>query len=415
MRLAAAPADSHPGVAVAPAFAAPAAAPARWCRCRPRTPGKTCAAIWILRNCSRSMIYSLVMNSSRLSSTRLNSTHAAASACGTPSSRFGNSAPTVLRMLRCRSRLEFDRNTCPCARPRARRLAAQRQLKRVTQPVAETARPLPAHHAGRQRLRRLEEHRVVQQVERLQRRVRTLAPRARQVRIRAHRSSSAADTASCAGSECTARGGSGPARALRPTSPTPRTKARPRPPAAAASRCGRRRADPAAPPPAPRRESAPPADAGATAAPAAYCPDRASFSSGRAFDVCRYVADVTISRTICFMLQPRSHELRSPANRAAPDATAGRPAFRNPPTCRTMPRPNISCHMRFTATRAVSGFSGDISHRASVSRVRLRARGQRRQHRQRARLHLRRRARASRPARGCRFSAASSFSSSTGA
>ena len=53
-----------------------------------------------------------------------------------------------------------------------------------------------------------------------------------------------------------------------------------------------------------------------------------------------------------------------------------------------MPRPNNSCQMRLTATRAVSGFSGETSQRASASRVRLFAGGQRRQHGQRAGLHF---------------------------
>ena len=73
----------------------PAAAPARWCRCRRRTRGRSCGGSEFCGTVRRSMAYSLVMNSSRLSSTRLNSTQAAASACGTPSRRLGKSAATV--------------------------------------------------------------------------------------------------------------------------------------------------------------------------------------------------------------------------------------------------------------------------------------------------------------------------------
>ena len=58
----------------------------------------------------------------------------------------------------------------------------------------------------------------------------------------------------------------------------------------------------------------------------------------------------------------RARENRPPASRAVPDATAARPGCRNRPRFSTMPVPKISCHMRFTATRAVSGWSSVKSH-----------------------------------------------------
>ena len=42
----------------------------------------------------------------------------------------------------------------------------------------------------------------------------------------------------------------------------------------------------------------------------------------------------------------------------------------SPPAVSTSPRPNTSCHMRFTATRAISGCSGATSHSASPRRSR---------------------------------------------
>ena len=54
-----------------------------------------------------------------------------------------------------------------------------------------------------------------------------------------------------------------------------------------------------------------------------------------------------------------------PANRAVPDGSAYRLRCRNRPTFARFRWPKNSCHMRFTATRAVSGLSRDTIHRAS--------------------------------------------------
>ena len=61
-----------------------------------------------------------------------------------------------------------------------RRLAAQRHRVGVIQPVAECARPPSRIMRNASALRRFEEHRIVHQVERLQRRIGALAARARQ-------------------------------------------------------------------------------------------------------------------------------------------------------------------------------------------------------------------------------------------
>ena len=221
------------------------------------------------------MAYSLVMNSSRLSSTRLNSTQAAASACGTPSSR--------LREQRRRRSSGPCQRDCSClveilaqalGLRRADGSRAERQLDRRSSdgrgsPPAisrrmRNASPCAASkktgsfsrfsacsgvfgalaaRAGQVRVRRVEVHQL-----RIRHGALEVDVQAAAVPVRP--------------------------RALLPLHRCSRTTARRPLRAAAASRSGRRSADRAGRRrTAPRRESAPPAGAGATGARAACSPD----------------------------------------------------------------------------------------------------------------------------------------------
>ncbi len=71
--------------------------------------------------------------------------------------------------------------------------------------------------------------------------------------------------------------------------------------------------------------------------------------------------------SMCFMLQPRStNSVASQSSSSGCDGLS--PCVPKSSDVRTMPRPKNSCQMRFTATRAVSGFSRETSQRASASR-----------------------------------------------
>ena len=131
--------------------------------------------------------YSLVMNSSRFSITRLNSTQAAASVCGTPSRWLGNSAATAFSSCaRLLSRLR-EISLHPLPLPPSG-VAPERHQIRVVQPVAEASPPSRITRSA-SALRRFEEYRIVHQIERLQRRVGTLAARAGELGARARRNS----------------------------------------------------------------------------------------------------------------------------------------------------------------------------------------------------------------------------------
>ena len=174
----------------------------------------------------------------------------------------------------------------------------------------------------------------------------------------------------CAGNECTGRAGSDRGPCSPPISPIARRTARPRPPAAAASRCGRRCADPAAPR-------------------AASASSRISSAGQPQTRLPRQQRVVGVAR---LQLRPRvrrlpvrrrrddqpDHLLHAPAARhefrGQPVEQfrmrrAARPACRNPRTCvrcrgRTTPATNDS---RPPAPSA--DCRGDTSHRASRSRA----------------------------------------------
>ena len=85
------------------------------------------------------------------------------------------------------------------------------------------------------------------------------------------------------------------------------------------------------------------------------------------------------------MLQPRS--MNSAASQSSSSGWVGlSPCVPKSSEVRTRPRPKNSCHMRLTATRAVSGLLRETIQRARPSRTRFAGRG--RQRAERAGLHL---------------------------
>ena len=96
----------------------------------------------------------------------------------------------------------------------------------------------------------------------------------------------------------------------------------------------------------------------------------ASFSSfsGVAAADWRYVADVTMSRKSAFTSQPDSRN--STASQSSSFGCDGSsPVMPKSPAVGTRPVPKTSCQKRLTVTRAVSGWSGWVSHCASPRRL----------------------------------------------
>ncbi len=95
---------------------------------------------------------------------------------------------------------------------------------------------------------------------------------------------------------------------------------------------------------------------------------------------------MTMSLCIAFMLHPRA--TNSDASQSSSSGwLGGDPCVPKSLSVSTRPRPKYSCHMRLTATRAVSGFFGSTIHFARSSRVYLSFGRQRRQHGRHARRH----------------------------
>src|SRR5262249_5516998 len=87
-----------------------------------------------------------------------------------------------------------------------------------------------------------------------------------------------------------------------------------------------------------------------------------------AFADCRYVADVTISRCNCFMLQPRS--MNSTASQSSSSGCEGGSlCVPRSSLVTTSPVPKYACQARLTSARAVVGDFSSTSHFANVNRV----------------------------------------------
>ncbi len=85
-------------------------------------------------------------------------------------------------------------------------------------------------------------------------------------------------------------------------------------------------------------------------------------SSARGRDDCRYVAEVTIVRIKTLRLQPEAmNSVASQSSNSGCDG--GSPWSPKFSVVATSPRPKRDCHSALTATLAVSGFAGSISHR----------------------------------------------------
>ena len=110
--------------------------------------------------------------------------------------------------------------------------------------------------------------------------------------------------------------------------------------------------------------------AAATGGRAACCTGRSSSRSGRALDDCRYVADVTISRCMCLQAPLAGDRTPSPASRAAPGASAACPACRSRSPSRRSRGRSTAARCGSPSTRAVSGFSGSMIHCARSRRGR---------------------------------------------
>ena len=94
-------------------------------------------------------------------------------------------------------------------------------------------------------------------------------------------------------------------------------------------------------------------------------------------DDCRYVALVTISRSMALTSQPeRTNSVASQSSSSG--WLGGSPWAPKSSTVFTSPVPKSICQSRLTATRAVSGLAGSTSQRARPSRSGRRRRGQRR-------------------------------------
>ena len=84
-------------------------------------------------------------------------------------------------------------------------------------------------------------------------------------------------------------------------------------------------------------------------------------------ELCRKVAESTINRCICFTDQPQ--RTNSEASQSSSSGCDGFPPLRPKSLgVSTRPLPKWPCQMRFTMTRAVSGFSGLAIQSASVRR-----------------------------------------------
>lgn len=93
-----------------------------------------------------------------------------------------------------------------------------------------------------------------------------------------------------------------------------------------------------------------------------------SSRSLRSIDDCRYVADVTIN--LCMNLTSQCLSINSTASQSSSAGCVGlSPRVPKSSEVVTNPREKNCCHIRLTATRAVSGLSRDVSQRASDSRV----------------------------------------------
>ncbi len=94
-------------------------------------------------------------------------------------------------------------------------------------------------------------------------------------------------------------------------------------------------------------------------------------------DDCRYVALVTIRRSIALTSQPdRTNSVASQSSSSG--WLGGSPWAPKSSTVFTSPVPKSICQSRLTATRAVSGLAGSTSQRASASRSAFAACGRRR-------------------------------------
>ena len=92
-----------------------------------------------------------------------------------------------------------------------------------------------------------------------------------------------------------------------------------------------------------------------------------SIFNGVATPACRYAAEVTISLYRCFTSHPLSRNSTA-SQSSSSGCEGGSPCDPKSSEVLTSPVPNSSCHIRFTATRAVSGCAGSTSHLASPSR-----------------------------------------------
>ena len=213
--------------------------PLGWYNAPPAAPrrcdGRLCEDVHVVL-----LLHSRVTNSSRFSNTRASAVHAAASAASAPAGRSG---PASLAAFSASARHSARRSSYSFASRsalRRRRLPCQTQPEAVTQPRLRAALRL-RHDPPAQRAVALHEYRVVEQRQRLQRRVGAVAADAAAGWRRGRRTSSASGTGWCAGTRCTCRGGSGRGRRF-PPSGRCRHRSIPRcRPAAAGARSGRRR------------------------------------------------------------------------------------------------------------------------------------------------------------------------------
>ena len=118
---------------------------------------------------------------------------------------------------------------------------------------------------------------------------------------------------------------------------------------------------------APHREPVPPEAAAASGARSAYSPDRAPSVPGAPSSSAGRPPTSRSAGACASCSSPLSRN--SEASQSSSSGCVGfSPCVPKSSDVRTMPRPKNSCHMRFTATRAVSGFSGPVSQCANDSR-----------------------------------------------
>ena len=310
---------------------------------------------WALSQLTRQF---LVTASSRFSSTLAAIVHAAASAAACPAAGAGATRPASRGTLGEVRALGVDvgqeASQLPSASDRARRPGGRR-----TRPGA--AGSATAATARRQRPCGVERRGIVQQRQRLQRRVGAHAPRRAKLAAGGVERHEASDTATCDGRTCRGCAGSDP----RPRSSIQLSlavRACPRCPSAATGRRSGRRSSALS---SPLAASGDVADAsrlpGGTAARARAggCRGRVSSSSG--VDAARPAGTSptsTIGASSAFWLQPLLDATRWRASRAARDATAASPCVPKSSLVSTMPRPKSCSQSRFTATRASAGCRG---------------------------------------------------------